>query len=119
MTWCEKKACPEYAELFAEYDIDINILGREKTYKPNHYRKQGQSMIEDRIFSQYLTFSPSEDINHAYMLFKKHSITSTENISGVELVSQWALREFFVMQEPIYEYWKSRKITYAVEILVD
>ena len=102
MTWCEKKACPEYAKLFADYDIDIYILGKEKTYKPNHYIKQGQSIIEDRIFSKLLQFSPSLDTNHAYMLFKKHSITSTENISGVELVSQWAPKEFFVMQEPIY-----------------
>ena len=53
------------------------------------------------------------------MLFKKHSVTSTENLSGVELISQWAPKEFFVMNEPIYEYWKNRKQLFQVEILVD
>ena len=76
-------------------------------------------MIEDKIFSHMLSFTPSIDANHAYMLFKKHSITSTENLSGVELISQWIPSTFFVMQEPIYEYWKNRKFSYAVEILVD
>ena len=76
-------------------------------------------MVEDKIFSHLLHFSPTQETNHAYMLFKKHSITTTENISGVELLSQWIPREFFVMQEPIYEYWKNRKHTFQVEILVD